>query len=106
MPYCYISECGKFPLSLPKLPDFAVGALKDSCTAIDCCVDVSWLRRTLQMGFNIDFCDFSISGNLEKLTFRINVIGFEYSKYIEDIYFLSAFSDVFDEIFLVFTQKR
>ena len=34
------------------------------------------------MAFNIDFCDFSISGNLEKLSFNVSVIDFKYSKYL------------------------
>lgn len=45
------------------------------------------------MGFNIDFCDFSISGNLEKLAFRVNIINFEYSEYMIVLVIMTGYKD-------------
>ena len=43
------------------------------------------------MTFNIDFCDNIISGNLEKLSFNISIVNFQYSMYsyyIESVFII------------------
>lgn len=77
---CMLSECSHLRLELPDLPASSVCHIASTCTAIDCCIDIDYLRRSIQSSFSIDFCNFTIQGNLEKLKFNFNIIDYKWGK--------------------------
>lgn len=74
------TECVKKNYSLPDLGDNSACNLADSCTAIDCCFESDFLRRTLHVGFNIDFCEFVILGELENSSFAFTIVDYEWGR--------------------------
>ncbi|XP_053390116.1 uncharacterized protein LOC128553035, partial [Mercenaria mercenaria] len=78
------NECPKLTKDLPEIPGSSVCHIATSCTAIDCCINVDYLRRSLHVSFNIDFCNFTIRGNLEKLNFNFNIIDFKWGEQSEE----------------------
>ncbi|XP_053398719.1 uncharacterized protein LOC128556879 [Mercenaria mercenaria] len=78
------NDCPKLKVNLPSLPASTVCHIAASCTAIDCCISVEYLKRSLQASFNIDFCNFTIRGNLEKSTFNFNIIDYKWGQQAEE----------------------
>ncbi|XP_053398133.1 uncharacterized protein LOC128556594 [Mercenaria mercenaria] len=76
------NECLETTVDLPDLPESTVCHITASCTAVDCCITVDYLRRSLQASFAIDFCNFTVHGNLETLTFSFDIIDFQWGTFV------------------------
>jgi len=75
-----VTDCKNRTYDLPSLGGASVCNLDGSCTAVDCCFQSDFLRRTLHAAFNVSFCDFEISGELEKAKFSFTIIDYEWGK--------------------------
>ena len=77
-----ISECPVIDYSqmIRDVPDFAVCHINEKCFRIECCVDVEYIRRTVSMYFEINFCDFAIYGGIEKMEFEHFILDYEWGK--------------------------
>ncbi|WAR06113.1 hypothetical protein MAR_021482 [Mya arenaria] len=65
-----------------QLIDNTVCRLNKTCTAFDCCFYVPFLKRTIQVALNIDFCKFEIHGNLETLSFKLPIFDYKWGMII------------------------
>ncbi|XP_053392737.1 uncharacterized protein LOC128555173 [Mercenaria mercenaria] len=74
------NECGFITSDLPGLPASSVCHISSSCTAVECCVGVDYLKITVHVSLEIDFCDFVIKGSLEKISFELNLINYDWGK--------------------------
>ncbi|XP_060596418.1 uncharacterized protein LOC132750445 [Ruditapes philippinarum] len=74
----WYNECQFLKADLPDLPDHSVCHIGTSCTSLACCINVNFLRRSLQASFEIDFCNYTIKGNLEKSNFKFDLIDFKW----------------------------
>lgn len=52
--------------------------LQKSCTAIDCCVDVSQIGRFFHMFFALDPCTATLKIGIEKYTFDLSLIDYQW----------------------------
>lgn len=50
--------------------------IDQTCTAVQCCVDVTELGKALEIGINIDPCDFRLSVRIEKLSFEVTLFDY------------------------------
>ncbi|XP_052806223.1 uncharacterized protein LOC128235441 [Mya arenaria] len=73
----WINECPANITYLPQI-DNTVCRLNTTCTAFDCCFYIPFLKRTIQVALNIDFCKFEIYGNLETLSFNLSIFDYEW----------------------------
>lgn len=73
-------------LSLFKIRGTTACNIKESCTAVSCCVEVGKLGRTFEVVLDIDFCNQKITFGIEKLTETLSLQMFEFGKYIILIY--------------------
>lgn len=73
-------------LSLFKIRGTTACNIKESCTAVSCCVEVGKLGRTFEVVLDIDFCNQKITFEIEKLTETLSLQMFEFGKYIIHIY--------------------
>uniref|UniRef100_K1PXP9 Uncharacterized protein n=1 Tax=Magallana gigas TaxID=29159 RepID=K1PXP9_MAGGI len=67
-------------IDLPKLRGTTACHIKNTCTAIKCCVEVGRVSRTFEVELDIDFCNQKLTFAVEKLTDTISLQGFEYGK--------------------------
>ena len=63
-----------------QLPNMVSCALMESCTAIDCCVDVYILSRTFNFAIDIDPCQNHIVLRIEKLTYSVSLSDYQMGK--------------------------
>eukprot|EP00105_Crassostrea_gigas_P044414 XP_019928562.1 PREDICTED: uncharacterized protein LOC105342368 [Crassostrea gigas] len=71
------SECPT-KLSLFKIRGTTACNIKESCTAVSCCVEVGKLGRTFEVVLDIDFCNQKITFGIEKLTETLSLQMFEF----------------------------
>ncbi|XP_052090897.1 uncharacterized protein LOC127727822 [Mytilus californianus] len=68
------------PFSLPSLPSSVSCHMYDTCTGMDCCVDVKEISRSLNLFLNLDTCNYYLSGGIEKLTFNKSLINYKFGQ--------------------------
>ncbi|KAL5014713.1 hypothetical protein ScPMuIL_008983 [Solemya velum] len=54
--------------------------IPDICTAIECCLDVSLLRRSFNFYFTLDACNYVLKLGIEKLDLNIPFLDYEWGK--------------------------
>ncbi|XP_048250793.1 uncharacterized protein LOC124111176 [Haliotis rufescens] len=69
------NECPKSIRKLPKLPSGLHCHLAATCTKIDCCFDVPFLKMSFNAILNVDMCDYFIFAAVEKKNFTFNMLG-------------------------------
>ncbi|XP_062579219.1 uncharacterized protein LOC134241150, partial [Saccostrea cucullata] len=67
-------------MSLPKIRGTTACYIKNTCTAIKCCLEVGKVSRTFEIELDIDFCNQKLTFGIEKLTETVTLQGFEYGK--------------------------
>ncbi|XP_062593831.1 uncharacterized protein LOC134255325, partial [Saccostrea cucullata] len=67
-------------MSLPTIRGTTACYIKNTCTAIKCCVEVGKVSRTFEIELDIDFCNQKLTFGIEKLTETVSLQGFEYGK--------------------------
>ncbi|XP_060567959.1 uncharacterized protein LOC132726631 [Ruditapes philippinarum] len=81
------NECGLITLELPGLLESSVCHISSSCSAIECCIGIDYLKIALHASLEIDFCEFVIKGSLEKLSFEKKIINYDWGKEDEESIF-------------------
>ncbi|VDI38368.1 Hypothetical predicted protein [Mytilus galloprovincialis] len=71
------SECDQ-ALSLPALPYTAVCVLEDTCTAVKCCMEVGFLKKSFSAFVEIDTCNHYLKFGIEKLTEDIDLFDYQW----------------------------
>lgn len=54
--------------------------IKNTCTAVSCCVEVGKVGRTFEFMMDIDFCNQKFTVGIEKLVEEVSLNMFEYGK--------------------------
>jgi len=65
---------------VPTLPDTISCTVPDYCTAIDCCMDIESLGLSLNAYIDVDLCSYRIAGGIEKKTFNVSLLSYEWGK--------------------------
>ena len=73
----FFTECPA-NLALPKIRGTTACHIKNTCTAIQCCVEVGKVGRSFEVELDIDFCNQKLTFGVEKLTETLSLQGFEY----------------------------
>lgn len=62
--------------------------IKNTCTAVSCCVEVGKVGRTFEFVLDVDFCNQKFTVGIEKLVEEVSLNMFEYGKNIHQILYL------------------
>ncbi|VDI41394.1 Hypothetical predicted protein [Mytilus galloprovincialis] len=68
------------PFSLPAVPDTMSCYLSDTCTGIDCCIDVEQISRSINVYIKLDACNYKLTAGIEKLTFDVPLLNYEFGQ--------------------------
>ena len=87
----YIPECPLGTLGMPALPDYMSCHYKDTCTGIECCIEISGLGLTLHPFLLIDPCEYSLSYGVNTINRTIQLINYEWGLYFNSHYLIKTF---------------
>jgi hypothetical protein len=77
----YFSGCqNTLPFTLPKIHKSMSCYLSETCTAIDCCIDVEQISRSVHVYINLDACNYRLTAGIEKLTFDIPLLQYQFGQ--------------------------
>ncbi|XP_052081234.1 uncharacterized protein LOC127719258 [Mytilus californianus] len=94
------TECLQEIQNLPALHDNMNCYIDQTCTAVQCCVDVTELGKALEIGINIDPCDFRLSVRIEKLSFDVTLFDYLWGKQeLLDLYGVIQISFTIDNLY-------
>ncbi|XP_071131855.1 uncharacterized protein [Mytilus edulis] len=68
------------PFSLPSVPNTMSCHLTDTCTGIDCCIDVEQISRSINVYIKLDACNYKLTAGIEKLTFDVPLLNYEFGQ--------------------------
>lgn len=105
--YLYILEC---PLNImkPQLQNGVTCTLTQSCTGVECCLDMEFIDRSIMFKLDLDPCNHNLLLSIENLVYNISLFNFEWGELLEVIFifliilcliFLSS-EPVYTEVFL------
>lgn len=65
---------------LPQLSSPVTCHLTDTCTGIQCCVEVKEISKSVDVYVILDACNYKFSAGIEKLTFNQSLLNYEFGK--------------------------
>ncbi|XP_052071171.1 uncharacterized protein LOC127709609 [Mytilus californianus] len=68
------------PYILPAIPNTMSCHLTDTCTGIDCCIDVDQISRSINVYIKLDACNYKLTAGIEKLTFDVPLLNYEFGQ--------------------------
>lgn len=68
----------KHDLVLPKLPDSTRCNIRESCTAVSCCMNVDFLKRAFNTRVEVDTCNYKLKFGIEKLDQEIDLFNYKW----------------------------
>ncbi|VDI15760.1 Hypothetical predicted protein [Mytilus galloprovincialis] len=74
------TDCSQEIRNLPSLLSNMNCYIDQSCTAVQCCIDVNELGKSLEIGVEIDPCDFRLTVRIEKLSFEVTLHDYVWGK--------------------------
>ncbi|XP_076076027.1 uncharacterized protein LOC143046851 [Mytilus galloprovincialis] len=74
------NECPLGILDKPELPDKMACHFKDTCTGIECCIEIPFLDVTLHPFFIIDPCEYTLNYGVNTINETIQLINYEWGK--------------------------
>lgn len=63
------------------ISDSVTCLIKDTCTAVSCCMDIDFLQRSFESYITIDACNHWIYVGIEKLSFNISFDDLSFGTY-------------------------
>lgn len=74
----FISDCPPaiMNMTLPSLPSGFHCRVNSSCTKVDCCVEVGFLKKNIHLELEVDICSRKISFSIEKLRQEIPIFNY------------------------------
>ncbi|VDI43606.1 Hypothetical predicted protein [Mytilus galloprovincialis] len=73
----WVNEC-PHAIQLPQLSGLISCKLMKSCTTVDCCFNVDFLKRNFHVQLDINFCNRNIIFIIEKLKFEYSLLNFQW----------------------------
>ncbi|VDI13107.1 Hypothetical predicted protein, partial [Mytilus galloprovincialis] len=92
------TDCSQEIRNLPSLLSNMNCYIDQSCTAVQCCIDVNELGKSLEIGVKIDPCDFRLTVRIEKLSFDVTLYDYMWGK--------QEYLDLYGVIQISFTIKN
>lgn len=75
------TECKlNLPYRLPTLSGPLTCQLTDSCTGIQCCVEIKEIGKSIDVFVILDACNYQFAAGIEKLTFNQSLLNYEFGK--------------------------
>ncbi|CAG2253142.1 unnamed protein product [Mytilus edulis] len=74
------TDCSQEIRNLPSLLSNMNCYIDQSCTSVQCCIDVNELGKSLEIGVKIDPCDFRLTVRIEKLSFDVTLHDYVWGK--------------------------
>lgn len=75
--------CPDLTDTLPTLPTSIICSLSDTCTGVDCCVDVELLGRSIHTYVDIDPCYYRMTVGLERMEFNTSLVDYTWGSVID-----------------------
>ncbi|CAC5374575.1 unnamed protein product [Mytilus coruscus] len=70
------------PVTLASLDDSTITCnLDSSCRAIDCCLDVPVIKKSVHIFMNLDSCNYQLRVGIEKLQFNITLRDYQFGEW-------------------------
>ncbi|VDH92137.1 Hypothetical predicted protein [Mytilus galloprovincialis] len=73
----WVNEC-PHSMQLPQISGLISCKLMKSCTTVDCCFNVDFLKRNFHVQLDIDYCNRNIVFIIEKLKFEYSLLNFQW----------------------------
>ncbi|VDI23782.1 Hypothetical predicted protein, partial [Mytilus galloprovincialis] len=94
------SDCSQEIRNLPSLLSNMNCYIDQSCTAVQCCIDVNELGKSLEIGVEIDPCDFRLTVRIEKLSFDVTLYDYVWgSQKVLDLYGVMQISFLIENLY-------
>lgn len=75
----YISACPSMP-TFNDISSHASCYIPDTCTALDCCIEVDRIKRQLRTYIDIDTCNYKLTVGIEKLYLEYSLVDYQWGK--------------------------
>lgn len=78
---CFLntSDC-PVALSLPDLPSTMSCHMGNLCTDISCCISVPVLKRSFELKFKLDACNYEVEASVENLLYKQSLLQYDFGK--------------------------
>jgi hypothetical protein len=76
---CYLSECQSITLPVD-ISNSATCYIPDTCTSIDCCIEVATLGRSFRTYVDIDTCSYKLTVEIDKIHLEYSLVDYEWGK--------------------------
>ena len=67
-----LADC-QMDVSTHPISDHVTCLIKDTCTAVSCCMDIDFLQRSFETYITVDACNHWIQVGIEKLSLNISM---------------------------------
>lgn len=79
--HSFFTECKlNLPYRLPTLSGPLTCQLTDTCTGIQCCVEIKEIGKSIDVFVILDACNYKFAAGIEKLTFNQSLLNYEFGK--------------------------
>ncbi|CAG2196994.1 unnamed protein product [Mytilus edulis] len=75
----------QYHFSLPSVPNTMSCHLTDTCTGIDCCIDVEQISRSINVYIKLDACNYKLTAGIEKLTLDVPLLNYEFDISLKEL---------------------
>ncbi|XP_060582668.1 uncharacterized protein LOC132739036 [Ruditapes philippinarum] len=90
------NKCSKLDIDL-QLPDMMTCSIPTHCTAIECCVSIPLIGRSVSVAVDLDACAYQLSITIEKFKSNIRLFDYEWGTWqkinIKDVFILEYMID-------------
>ena len=87
------TDCQMDVLTSP-ITDSVTCLIKDTCTAVSCCMDIDFLQRSFETYITVEACNHWIQVGIEKLSFNISMDDLSYGTLSNTDLFLLSCEDL------------
>ena len=71
------TECSKLDIDL-KLPEMMTCSIPTHCTAVECCINVPLIGRSVSVSVDLDACSYQLTVTIEKFKKHIRLFEYEW----------------------------
>jgi hypothetical protein len=77
---CCVLDCSTPITAEVNLSPYATCYIPNTCTSIDCCIELPGIQRKLHTNIDIDTCSYKLTVDIEKVHLEYSLINYEWGK--------------------------
>ena len=62
------------------ISDYATCYVPDTCTSIDCCIEVTKIGRSFRTYVDVDTCNYKLTVEIDKIHLEYSLVDYEWGK--------------------------